>query len=223
MTAEQSTDVAARLAEDGGTPPEGGGPVTTPSGTHGRRRLRRGGEWFAVLVVAALVAFLVRSFAVETFFVPSGSMTPELLTGDRILVDKLFFTKDIHRGDIVVFKRVPRDPDTQDADLVKRVIGLPGETISSKGQTIYIDGKALKQPWLPNLTNVYSNPGHQGCYQTAYNIPVTHIPAKHYFVMGDCRQISYDSRFWGTVPSSSIVGKVFAVIWRNGHPWLHWF
>jgi signal peptidase I len=187
-------------------------------------RARKGIEWVAVLAVAALIAFLVRSYAVETFYIPSGSMTPTLLTGDRIVVDKLPWVRDnIHRGDIIVFRRVAADPQVQDADLVKRVIGLPGETISSKGDTIYINGKPIAEPWLPKLKGAYSEPGHQACYQRAFHIKATYIPPGHYFVMGDCRAISYDSRYWGTVPAANIVGKVFLVIWRHGHPWFHWF
>lgn len=199
--------------------------VETTSTTTSPSLRRRIAETVGVLVVAGLIALLVRTFAVESFYIPSGSMTPSLLTGDRILVDKLPWVRDdIHRGDIVVFKRVPADPQTQDADLVKRVIGLPGETISAKGHTIYVDGKPLREPWLPSLRGVYAAPDHQqGCAEATYDIPVTHIPANHYFVMGDCRAISYDSRYWGTVPASYVVGKVDLVIWRNGHPWFHWF
>ncbi len=190
---------------------------------HRRRHSNRWVEWFGVLFVAALIAFLVRTFAIETFYVPSGSMTPTLITGDRILVDKLPWVRDnIHRGDVIVFRRVPSDPMLQDSDLVKRVIGLPGGTIWSKGHTIYVNGKVLKEPFLPNLNGVYSEPGHQACAQRNWNIKRTVIPAAHYFVMGDCRQISYDSRYWGLVPASYVVGKVFLVIWRNGHPWFHW-
>lgn len=189
-----------------------------PQRPGGGRRLV---EWLGVLVVAALIAFLVRTFAVETFYVPSGSMTPTLLTGDRILVDKLPWVRDdIHRGDVVVFRRVPKDPDVQDADLVKRVVGLPGETIWSKGDTIYVDGKPIAQPWLPNLDGPVAE--KVGCPQQNYDIKPTKIPPGQYFVMGDCRNISYDSRYWGTVPASYIVGKVFLIIWRNGHPWFDW-
>lgn len=189
-----------------------------------RRQARRGVEWLVVLAVAGLIAFLVRSFAIETFYVPSGSMTPTLVTGDRILVDKLPWVRDnIHRGDVIVFRRVPADPQLQDADLVKRVVGMPGETISSKGDTVYINGHPLAETWLPPLANAYSEPGHQACAQASFRIPKQTIPAGHYFVMGDCRAISYDSRYWGTVPASYIVGKVTLVIWRHGHPWFHWF
>lgn len=165
-------------------------------------------EWLAVLVTAALAAIGLRTWVVQTFYVPSGSMLPTLQIGDRILVDKLYST--IHRGDIIVFRRVPADV-SNDADLVKRVIGLPGETISSVRGTVYIDARPLREPWLPEGTRLGPPIRRQ------------RIPAGHYFVMGDNRPISDDSRYWGTVPASYIVGKVFVVIWRHNHPWLHWF
>jgi len=168
--------------------------------------------WVLVVIVILTVALGTRAYAVESFSIPSGSMSPTLQIGDRITVDKLHST--IHRGDIVVFERVPADPQTHDADLVKRVIGLPGETISSSGNTVLINGAALPEPWLPPLVGQ--------CAETSANIPPTTVPPDHYFVMGDCRGDSFDSRYWGTVPASSIIGKVDAVVWRGGHPWMHW-
>jgi signal peptidase I len=198
------------------------GTVTERAAARRRYHKRRALEWVVVLGVAALVALALRTFVVQTFFVPSGSMTPTLQTGDRILVDKLPFVADsIHRGDIVVFRRVPRDTEHDVTDLVKRVVGLPGETISSKGDTIYINGHPVAEPWLPSLNSPLSTAAL--CPQSAYDIPKTHIPPGHYFVMGDCRGNSYDSRDWGTVPASYIIGKVFLVIWRHNHPWFHWF
>lgn len=177
--------------------------------------------WILVIVVAAGLALLIRTYAIQTFYIPSQSMEPTLLVGDRILVEKLPWSVDnIHRGDIIVFRKVAKDPDT-DADLVKRVIGLPGETIWSVGDQIYVNGKPISQPWLPNLNTPLLR--KVGCPESAYNIPRTHIAAGNYFVMGDCREISYDSRYWGAVPSGNIVGKVVLVIWRGHHPWFHWF
>jgi len=169
--------------------------------------------WVLAVIVVLTVAVGTRAYAVESFSIPSGSMSPTLQVGDRITVDKLHST--IHRGDIVVFERVPADPQTQDADLVKRVIGLPGETISSVGNTLLINGVALAEPWLPPLVGP--------CAEASVNIPTTTIPRDRYFVMGDCRGDSFDSRYWGTVPATSIIGKVDAVVWRGGHPWIHWF
>ncbi len=168
---------------------------------------------FAMIAAVGILSFSIRAYAVQDYIVPSGSMIPTLQIGDRIAVDKLSST--IHRGDIVVFNRAPGDDDPQYPVLVKRVIGLPGEVISSVGDTILIDGKPITQPWLPELTGA--------CYQAAANIHPTTIPAGQYFVMGDCRNDSEDSRAWGTVPGGNIIGKVSAVIWRHNHPWMHWF
>ena len=178
-----------------------------------RSRKRHLFEWVAVVVFAVLVAGGLRTFVVQAFFVPSGSMLPTLQVGDRIVVVKIGYT--IHRGDIVVFRRPPQDVTTTDADLVKRVIGLPGETISSRGATVLINGKPLSEPWLPPLTGT--------CAEPSEAIPTTVIPPGHYFVMGDCRGDSADSRTWGTLPASLIVGKVIVIVWRFGHPYLHWF
>ncbi len=160
-------------------------------------------EWGVILVVAVLASFLVRMYAVQTFFIPSGSMEPTLHVGDRILVNKLsvrFGT--INVGDIIVFKAPPTEHchDGSYSDLVKRVIGLPGQTITSKGNTVYVNGKALKEPWT---------------YWPDLNPPITKfkVKANNYYVMGDYRSNSCDSRFWGTVPRSDIIGKAFFRMW----------
>ncbi len=179
----------------------------------GRRLTKRSVVgWVVFVVIVVLVSTGARAYAFESYFVPTPSMTPTLMPGDRIMVDKLAST--IHRGDIVVFHNVPADvggPPT----LVKRVIGLPGETISSVGGTVLIDGKPLSEPWLPTLTGF--------CTEQSEHIKSTRIGPDHYFMMGDCRGNSEDSRFFGTVPLSHIVGKVDLIIWRSGHPWIHWF
>jgi signal peptidase I len=177
-----------------------------------RSRIRALASWGIFIVVVLLASTAVRAYALQTYYVPTPSMSPTLVPGDRIIVDKLSST--IRRGDIVVFRDVPGDkggPPT----LVKRVIGLPGERISSVGDTVYINGKPLKEPWLPSLTG--------DCYESAALIKAMTIPPKRYFMMGDCRGDSGDSRFFGTVPLGNVVGKVDLVIWRNGHPWFHWF
>jgi len=175
-------------------------------------RMRSITGWVVFILVVVLVATATRTWFLQTYYVPSPSMTPTLLPGDRILVDKLSGT--IHRDDIVVFRNVPADVGGPPV-LVKRVIGLPGETISSVGATVLIDGKPLPEPWLPKLVGICSEP--------AEHIKPTKIPAGHYFMMGDCRGDSGDSRYWGTVPVGNVIGKVDMVIWRSGHPWVHWF
>jgi signal peptidase I len=177
-----------------------------------RGRIRPFMGWIITIAAALLISTGTRAYAVQSFFIPTPSMTPTLMPGDRILVDKLSST--IHRGDIVVFKNPPADvggPPT----LVKRVIGLPGERISSVGATVLINGKPIPEPWLPKLVGE--------CTEPSEHITPTTIAPGHYFVMGDCRGDSDDSRYWGTVPAGNIVGKVDVIIWRNGHPWIHWF
>ena len=194
------------VAEDAGGRP--------PSSRSSKRRLL---EWAAVLVVALSASLLVHFYVFQIFSVPTGSMLPTIQLNDRLLVDKLpGLAHSIHRGDIIVFHKVPADTAAPPI-LVKRVIGLPGETISSKGDVVYIDGRAIKEPWLAAMDST------ETCAQSAFNIPTTHISAGRYFVMGDCRGDSYDSRDWGTVPQSNIIGRAVVVIWRHGHPWFHWF
>ncbi|HUY20762.1 MAG TPA: signal peptidase I [Acidimicrobiales bacterium] len=181
-----------------------------PSRPQSRLRVLLG--WVVFIAVVLVVAIVARAYVVQTFYVPTPSMVPTLMPGDRILVDKLFST--VHRGDIVVFHDVSADQGGPPI-LVKRVIGLPGETISSEGNTVLIDGRPLRESWLVPLTGM--------CTQASEHIKTTHITADHYFVMGDCRGDSDDSRYWGTVRASNIVGKVDVVVWRSGHPWFHWF
>ena len=164
-------------------------------------------NWGIIILVALGVAFVVRTWVFETFYIPSGSMEPTLMIGDRILVDKLSFQLGGHisTGDIVVFRRPPHESVIPHSIkyLVKRVIGLPGETISSHGGQVYINGRLLHEPFLPKGT-------------ITTGITTQKIPPGHYFVMGDNREDSEDSGFFGPISSSLIVGKVVARIWPLG-------
>ncbi len=159
-----------------------------------------------MLLVALAVAVGMRTFVVQTFYIPSGSMEPTLNIGDRILVDKLsYHLHAVHRGDIIVFARPPGETlEPGVNDLVKRVIGLPGETISGRNGQVYINGKPLAEPWLPKgvVTGNFS--------------PVK-IPKGYYFVMGDNRGFSSDSRVFGPISGSLIVGRVVMRIWPLSH------
>lgn len=162
-------------------------------------------EWLIILVVAVSVSMLVRTYVVQQFSIPSGSMIPTLDVGDRILVDKLSVELGtINRGDIVVFRHPPKALTTcappVEPIFIKRVIGLPGDVITSKGSTIYVNGKALKESWQTT---------------SPFGPAIGHVvvPANHYFMMGDNRGESCDSRYWGTVPRSAIIGKAFLRIW----------
>ncbi|HUC05836.1 MAG TPA: signal peptidase I [Acidimicrobiales bacterium] len=168
----------------------------------------------AILVFALVVALLLRTFVIGTYSIPSGSMEPTLQINDRIMVDKLSY--DLHgvgRADIVVFA-TPKNEDCAGPrvpDLVKRVIGLPGETISLSGGQVYIDGKLLAEPWLPPAVRDLTTPGPSSAPYSlnhAYKVPKNDV-----FVMGDNRTESCDSRYWGPVPESSIVGKVDVRFW----------
>ena len=190
-TTDSSTDVF----------PDGPDEVTPPAPAK-RRTKHLLVEWLIIVLVALGVSFLMRTFVIQTFFIPSGSMEPTLQIGDRIIVSKLSVTfGTIHRGDIVVFKAPPAehcgDPVT---DLVKRVIGLPGDHLTSKGNTIYVNGSPLAETWT------HVEPLGQAIGQVT-------VPANSYFMMGDNHPDSCDSRMWGTVPRSDIIGKVFLRIW----------
>ena len=191
-----------RPRADRGPIEAGVGAAPPPAGIGARRSTRWIVEWAVVLVVAILVAVGIRTFVVQTFFIPSASMEPTLEVGDRILVDKLsYHLHAVHRGDIVVFATPPgEDAGPNVKDLVKRVIGLPGETISSAGGQVVINGKPLKEPWLV-----------KGTVTTGITTQV--IPPNEYFVMGDNRSDSQDSRFFGPIHSSLIVGRVVVKIW----------
>jgi signal peptidase I len=185
-----------------------GAPEETPRRSHWLR------ETLVVVVVALAAALLLRTFVVQTFYIPSGSMEPTLQIGDRILVDKLaYHLHGVDRGNIVVFRR-PADENCGGppvADLVKRVVGLPGETISLSKGHVYIDDKLLNENWLPTSVQGTTFPGPAG---TAYNLTKPYvIPSNEYFVMGDNRSDSCDSRYWGPISKSLIVGKVDVRVW----------
>jgi signal peptidase I len=186
----------------------------------GKKHSKRGRwilEWVIVLLVALGVAVAVRAFVVQTFYIPSGSMEPTLKLGDRILVDKLsYHLHGVGRGDIVVFATPPLEPPIPGVqDLVKRVIGLPGETISFVYGQVRINGKPLHEPWLPRGTvTTYTTPQIPGCSPAAQGCK---IPRNEYFVMGDNRGDSQDSRYFGPIPSSLIVGRVFLRIYPINH------
>jgi signal peptidase I len=158
-------------------------------------------EWVVILAIAVVAAFLIRSFAIEPFFIPSGSMEPTLQIGDRVLVNKLSYdVHAVHRGDVVVFKKPPNDYSPGVKDLIKRVIGLPGETISAHGGSVYIDGRQLHEPWLPKG-------------ETTGSFPPVFVPQGDYFMMGDNRGDSADSRIIGPVPDKLFIGRAFVRVW----------
>ncbi|MEX2099994.1 MAG: signal peptidase I [Acidimicrobiia bacterium] len=208
-------------------PPDGPPPPETADETGSgdaskRRHYRTAIEWGLLLLAAVVLALLIKTFLFQAFYIPSESMVPTLEVGDRVLVNKLSYDlHDVNRGDIVVFESEP-NPDWRDTgitDLVKRVIGLPGETITECGQTeelqgkVCIDGRVLDESYLPEGTTTTFPDAHgQGCANDSPAHGCAILPG-HYFVMGDNRGRSADARIHGPVKGSSIVGRVFVRIW----------
>ena len=174
-----------------------------------RRRARSLIEWVVVLVVALLASLAIRGWVVQTFYIPSPSMTPTLAVQDRIVVDKIHDSLgDVDRGDIVVFARPAGAPGSIE-DLVKRVIALPGEVVEGHDGQVWIDGDPLAEPWLPD--DVVTS-----------DFPATEVPDGTMWVMGDNRSNSTDSRVFGPVDAHLLVGEAVFRIWpldRAGALW----
>ncbi len=212
MTPEPNEPMLAVDEPPAGGPPGDETPAVEPQPRSASTRWIR--EAVVVVVVAILVAVLLRAFVVQTFYIPSGSMEPTLQIGDRILVNKLsYHLHGVDRGDIVVFSRPPAEncggPEVN--DLVKRVIGLPGDVLSLSDHYVYVDGKRLDETWLPasEQGETFAGPGSN-------NFNLAHpyrVPSNDYFVMGDNRTDSCDSRYWGPINKSLIVGKVEVRVW----------
>jgi signal peptidase I len=181
-------------------------------------------EYFESIVIAVILALFIRTFVVQAFKIPTGSMEENLLIGDHLLVNKfalgptesaleraLLPVATVSRHDVIVFK-YPEEPDR---DFIKRVIGLPGETVEVRDKKVFINGKALDEPYAHYLLPV-ATPSelHE---VTSFDVrdrygPVT-VPPNQYFVMGDNRDNSQDSRYWGFLPRENIKGKALVVYW----------
>ena len=181
-------------------------------------------EYFESIVIAVILALFIRTFVVQAFKIPTGSMEENLLIGDHLLVNKfvlgptesrieraLLPVKDIKRRDVIVFK-YPEEPER---DFIKRVIGLPGETVELKEKKVYINGQPLDEPYVHFLTA----PGglSELSEVTSFDVrerygPVT-VPPNQYFVMGDNRDNSQDSRYWGFLPRDYVKGKAVVIYW----------
>jgi signal peptidase I len=178
-------------------------------------------EWVAIVAVALALALAARQWVFQTFSIPSESMVPTLDIGDRIVVQKIFWSwHDIKQGDIVVFARPPHDTQCtgpESGDLVKRVIALPGQTIYSASGKVYVNGRQLPESYLPR-PDPLGRPIPNASAQHPYR-----VPAGDFYVLGDNRAVSCDSRYWGPVKGDTIVGKVVLLLWRHGHPAWHVF
>jgi signal peptidase I len=166
-------------------------------------------EWGGFIVAALIIAFVVKTFIFQAFYIPSESMVPTLEIGDRVLVNKVSYElHDVNRGDIVVFEAPEGTRTAEIKDLVKRVIGLPGESIAGRQGRIYIDGKVLDEPWLPEGTQSrqFQCTEQLGCVDGK-------VPADSVFVLGDNRLQSKDSTYFGPIKDDGIVGRAFVRIW----------
>jgi signal peptidase I len=195
-------------------------------------------EYFESICVAVILALFVRTFVVQAFKIPTGSMENNLLIGDHLLVNKFVFAPTrtaleqkllpidpIRRGDILVFK-YPEDPER---DFIKRTIGLPGETVELRNKKVYINGKPLDEPYVHFLFPADEESGisDSGGFDVRRNYGPVTVPAGHYFMMGDNRDNSQDSRYWGFMPRDYVKGKALFVYFsfgedQNGSTGVRW-
>ena len=176
-------------------------------------------EYFESIVIAVILALFVRTWVVQAFKIPTGSMENNLLIGDHLLVNKFVFgpagteraiapVRDPRRGDVVVFKY----PDEPERDFIKRVIGLPGETLELRAKKVYINGQGLDEPYVH-----FIEPASASQEVTSLDLrerygPVR-VPEGQYFMMGDNRDNSQDSRYWGFLPRDYIKGRALMIYW----------
>jgi signal peptidase I len=189
------------------------------------------GRWITELIVIVMVVLLIRAFVAQAYNIPSGSMKPTLLVGDFILVNKLVYRfSEPQRGDIVVFK-YPIDPNI---DFIKRIVALPGEEVEVRNNQVFINGKPLP---LIEVNREEENGVRKVIYEEVLPEGIKHkvqfyedfpfskrdfgpvvVPPNHYFVMGDNRDNSEDSRYWGFLPRENIVGKAFVIYFSGDVP-----
>jgi len=169
-------------------------------------------DWLIVIGVALVAALLVRVYVLQQFYISGPSMETTMFSNDRVLVNKMSYRlHDVHRGDVVVFDRITTNgASVAHDDLIKRVIGLSGERIEVKNCVVYINDKALAEPYLPEQDTSQTDLA-QKC--RVVNMRRITIPAHHVFVMGDNRPESFDSRSFGSISESLIVGRAFAIVW----------
>ncbi|HUU49666.1 MAG TPA: signal peptidase I [Nitrospinota bacterium] len=157
-------------------------------------------ELIESIIIALILALIIRTFVIQAFKIPSGSMLPTLQIGDHILVSKFIYRfKDPQRGDIIVFKF----PGDEKRDFIKRLIGLPNEEVEVKNNQVFINNKPLHEPYAIYEEDLLSKKNY-GPY---------HLPDGHLFVMGDNRDNSLDSRAWGFLDKNKIKGKAWRIYW----------
>jgi len=176
-------------------------------------------EWVTVIGVALFIAFIVRGFVLQQFYISGPSMESTLFQNNRVLVNKLSYRlHDVHRGDVVVFDRVTTDGvEVQHDDLIKRVIGLSGDTVSITNCVVSVNGVKVDEPYLNDYDLAQPNPDDR-C--RVPEMASTTVEPGHLFVMGDNRPESFDSRMFGTIEDDLVVGRAFVIIWPLGS--FHW-
>ena len=185
--------------------------------TRGRRTRRVFLEWAILVVVALAIALVIKTFLFQAFYIPSSSMEPTLNIGDRVLVNKLSYDlHDVNRGDIIVFEAPPGAGGGGIKDLVKRVIGLPGETVEAEDGVVLVNRRPLSEPYLASGTTTQFSGVPPGCDPPADGQPGCVVPRDHVLVFGDNRGNSKDGREFGPIDTSTIVGRVFVRIWPIG-------
>jgi signal peptidase I len=198
-----------------------------------RRRKSVLREYVEAIAIAILLALVIRTLIVQAFTIPSGSMMDTLLIGDYILVNKFLYGPELpltdyrlpalhppHRGDIIVFKY----PQDEKRDFIKRIIGTPGDTVQVRGQQVFINGQPLDEPYVRRNPGSLSHTGAPTFCGYAYACEPLVVPPDSYFVMGDNRDNSQDSRYWGFVKRDKIKGKAFLIYWSwdSDRHWLRW-
>jgi signal peptidase I len=195
------------------------------SSVHDEARRQRGWrqirEWVTVIVVAVVIATLLRTFVVQQYYIAGPSMETTLWGNDRVLVNKLSYRiGDPQRGDVIVFDRITTNGDTvQHDDLIKRVIGLGGESVEIRDCQVFIDGELLAEPWLGDVTSAEATsdvaatvPEPDVNCGTA-NLDPVQVGENEVFLIGDNRSMSFDSRMFGPIDRDLIRGKAMVVIW----------
>lgn len=183
-----------------------------------RSQMRAVWEWVFVVVIAIGAAMFIRLFLFQQYYIDGPSMQTTLMPQDRVLVNKLSYKlHDIHRGDVIVFDRVTNE--VQHDDLIKRVMGLPGEKLEIRSCVVYVDGVQVDEPYLnPEQTSQIEPSARCGSHT---DMAAVVVPDNMVFVMGDNRVQSFDSRDFGPIKIDKVRGRAFVVIWpASAWAWL---
>ena len=172
-------------------------------------------EWASVIGFALIIAFVVRGFVLQQYYISGPSMETTMFQNNRVLVNKLSYRlHDVHRGDVIVFDRVTTDGvEVQHDDLIKRVIGVAGDSVSIKDCVVFVNQKPVDEPYLDALDTSQLNLDDR-C--RVPNLEEIVVEPNHLFVMGDNRPQSFDSRMFGTIDKELVAGRAFVIIWPLG-------